>query len=231
MAMPTPSDSGDGVSQTQASQPAESINCCSNVPNSLEFDIPADTKIGTYSLQDDSFSRSVVNSATCAAVSARGLIDVIALSWYSLTSRWYVFCDFQRRIVNIAVSTAQPTIAKELNQQDWLEHVSEALFGAAKIGPLDFVRKLIRESELEGPLFPLARAIDYLLTGDEALIEKLSPETRGIVVEVIATLGETHTRAMPPTRKKRQVTKEKISKRIVSQRHRKPTKQKRSKKG
>jgi hypothetical protein len=58
-------------------------------------------------------------------------------------------------------------------------------------GELDYVRYLLNEPELEASLFPLARAIDYLQTGDEALIEKLSPEVRGIVEEVVAKLKET----------------------------------------
>jgi hypothetical protein len=51
-----------------------------------------------------------------------------------------------------------------------------------------FVRQLIAESDLEEPLFPLARALDYLQTGDAGLIEKLSPEVKDIVEEVVETL-------------------------------------------
>jgi hypothetical protein len=51
--------------------------------------------------------------------------------------------------------------------------------------------QLITEAGMEEQLFPLARAIAYLQTGDEALIEKLSPEVRGIVEEVVAKLKET----------------------------------------
>ncbi len=58
----------------------------------------------------------------------------------------------------------------------------------AKSGQFVFVRQLIAESDLEEQLFPLARAIDYLQTGDAALIEKLSPEVKGIVEEVVETL-------------------------------------------
>jgi hypothetical protein len=58
-------------------------------------------------------------------------------------------------------------------------------------GQFEFARQLIAEAGLEEQLFPLARAIDYLQTGDEALIEKLSPEVRGIVEEVVAKLKET----------------------------------------
>jgi len=70
----------------------------------------------------------------------------------------------------------------------WVETISGALLVVAQSGRLEFVRQLLQESELEEPLFPLARAIDYLQTGNEALIEKLSPEVRGIVEEVVAKL-------------------------------------------
>ncbi|MBI4751931.1 MAG: tetratricopeptide repeat protein [Acidobacteria bacterium] len=53
---------------------------------------------------------------------------------------------------------------------------------------INFARRLISESPLEDQFFPLVRAIDYLKTGDEALIEKLSPEVRQIVEQVVETL-------------------------------------------
>ena len=71
---------------------------------------------------------------------------------------------------------------------DWPNKVSEALLEVARSGKLVFVRQLIAEAELEEQLFPLARAIDYLQTGEVALLEKLSPEVKGIVEEVVETL-------------------------------------------
>lgn len=50
------------------------------------------------------------------------------------------------------------------------------------------VRKLLNGKELEKRFFPVLRAIDYLETKDEALIEKLSPEVRGIVEEAVRAL-------------------------------------------
>jgi tetratricopeptide (TPR) repeat protein len=82
---------------------------------------------------------------------------------------------------------AQRTAAQSGNET-WHSIVSPVLISVAQMGHLEFVRQLIRESELEEQLFPLARAIDYLLTGDEALIEKLSPEIKGVVEEVINNL-------------------------------------------
>jgi hypothetical protein len=82
----------------------------------------------------------------------------------------------------------------------------------AQTGNLNFVRELIVESHLEEEMFPLARAIDYLLADDEAekeeLIEKLSPEVRGIVEEVIAKLQpvapkSTRQKAKTPSKAKR----------------------------
>ncbi|HYY15547.1 MAG TPA: tetratricopeptide repeat protein, partial [Gammaproteobacteria bacterium] len=77
---------------------------------------------------------------------------------------------------------------RKAEDQDWPNELSEALLSVARLGQLSFVRQLIAGSDLEERLFPLARAIDYLLTGHEALIEKLSPEVRGIVEEVVVKL-------------------------------------------
>jgi len=75
--------------------------------------------------------------------------------------------------------------------KDWPNEVSEALLEVAQMGHLSFARELVTKAEMEERLFPLARAIDYLQTSDEALIEKLSPEVRGIVEEVVAKLKVT----------------------------------------
>jgi tetratricopeptide (TPR) repeat protein len=81
---------------------------------------------------------------------------------------------------------------RKTKDASWQSHVSEVLLSLAQRGNIEFIRELIVESHLEEELFPLARAIDYLLADDEAekeeLIEKLSPEVRGIVEEVIAKL-------------------------------------------
>ncbi|HST21538.1 MAG TPA: tetratricopeptide repeat protein, partial [Blastocatellia bacterium] len=81
--------------------------------------------------------------------------------------------------------------ASHLEKEKWRELASWSLTNVAQAGHLKFVRQIVSESELEEPLFPLARAIDYVLTGDEALIEKLSPEVRGIVEEIVITLQKT----------------------------------------
>jgi tetratricopeptide (TPR) repeat protein len=81
--------------------------------------------------------------------------------------------------------------AKRSEDKDWPNDLSEALLYVARIGQLKFARELIGKSGLDEILFPLARAIDYLHSGESALIEKLSPEVKGIVEEVIAKLRPT----------------------------------------
>jgi len=77
---------------------------------------------------------------------------------------------------------------KRSNHEKWPTVVSEILLSLAQTGQLDLVRQLITEAQMEEQLFLLARAIEYLQSGDEALIEKLSPEVKGIVEEVVAKL-------------------------------------------
>jgi tetratricopeptide (TPR) repeat protein len=76
-------------------------------------------------------------------------------------------------------------------KQSGLDLAVKVLWLIAYLGKSKYVRDLISISEKADSFFPLARAIDYLQTGDEALIEKLSPEVRGIVEEVVAKLKET----------------------------------------
>ncbi len=84
----------------------------------------------------------------------------------------------------------------------WTEVESGILLRIAKDGQLQFARDLITESGLEEQEFPLARAIDYLLTGDEALIEKLSPEVRGVVEEIVARLRPAQSKASAVKKRK-----------------------------
>jgi DNA-directed RNA polymerase specialized sigma24 family protein/DNA-binding MarR family transcriptional regulator len=74
------------------------------------------------------------------------------------------------------------------SQEARIHEQMKDLIAVLRAGNFNLARRLIIESNLEEQLFPLARAIDYLQTGDEALIEKLSPEVRGIVEEVVAKL-------------------------------------------
>ena len=81
-------------------------------------------------------------------------------------------------------------------QQDkWVVYASQLLMNSARQGHGAFVRELIANSHTEDQFFPLARALDYLATGDAALIEKLTPEMRPIVEEVVASLRPAAERA------------------------------------
>ena len=59
------------------------------------------------------------------------------------------------------------------------------------------VREVIAETQTEEIFFPLARALDYLFSGDEALIEKLSPEMRPLVSEIVDKLRPSVEAATP----------------------------------
>jgi tetratricopeptide (TPR) repeat protein/DNA-binding transcriptional ArsR family regulator len=89
------------------------------------------------------------------------------------------------------------------SQQDWHGAASGVLLSVAKTGDLSYVRRLITVSGMEEPFFSLARAIDFLLTGDEVLIEKLSPEVRGVVEETVARLRPAAQKAARPPAKSR----------------------------
>ena len=80
-------------------------------------------------------------------------------------------------------------------QEEWVAYASQQLLAAARQGQGAFVRELIAKSQTEDQFFPLARALDYLATGDEALIEKLTPEMRPIVEAVVASLRPASERA------------------------------------
>jgi len=93
--------------------------------------------------------------------------------------------------------------AKQADTQEWADYLLQYLLKLAEKSNLAFVRELITESLMEERLFPLARAIDYLLSRDEALIEKLSPEVRGIVEEIVKKLGNGAGNVSEPASKKR----------------------------
>ena len=62
------------------------------------------------------------------------------------------------------------------------EYVQASNLELQEMLQFEFLRRLIAKSALEEErLFPLVRAIVYLQTGNEALIENLLPEVRGIV--------------------------------------------------
>ena len=110
-------------------------------------------------------------------------------------------------------------IATQLGDETWRGVVSTVLISIAQAGHLEFVGQLIKESNLEEPLFPLARAIDYLLTGDDASIEKLSPEVRGVVEEISSRLRKSSgqaepSKAKPKARKSKSTSKRRTRKQL-----------------
>lgn len=80
--------------------------------------------------------------------------------------------------------------AKQSNDDALYGLISSILITLAQSGELQFVRQLIDDSDLAELLFPLARSIDYMRTGEEALLERLSPEVRGVVEEIVAKLHQ-----------------------------------------
>lgn len=79
-------------------------------------------------------------------------------------------------------------IGRQANDRTFYSLAYELQLDAAESGEYKFIRDLITETYPENNHLPLARALDYLLTVDDALIEKLSPEIRGIVEEIVLRL-------------------------------------------
>lgn len=69
----------------------------------------------------------------------------------------------------------------------WQKHAAEILTEIARGDP-EKVRDWIISSQTEELFFPLLRAVDHIVSNDKALIEKLSPEMRGIVGEIVIKL-------------------------------------------
>jgi len=97
------------------------------------------------------------------------------------------------------------SFGRKAKDNQWFETAFYDLQTVAQMGQWDFVCQLISESNLEEQIFPLARAIDYLQTGDESLIERLSPEVKGIVKEVVAKLRPVAKSTKSPKTKTRKV--------------------------
>jgi tetratricopeptide (TPR) repeat protein len=101
---------------------------------------------------------------------------------------------FMRRLDEGRLDSAQKvwkelqSTAQKVNDYALHELLLAILLRQALKGEGKFVRQLIEDSNLAEPLFPLARALDYLKTRDETLLEKLSPEVRCVVEEIIAKL-------------------------------------------
>jgi superkiller protein 3 len=119
-------------------------------------------------------------------------LEVDSGEWQSRTITYLLklFTRINQKRVDLARYDWNEALSLMRQVDNWHLIALIPLLTVAQVGHLEFVRQLIKESELEEPLFPFTRAIDYLLTGDEALVEKLSPEVRGIVEEIVGKLRE-----------------------------------------
>ena len=73
-------------------------------------------------------------------------------------------------------------------EENWREILHNFFIYRAINTDMQRIKKLITTARLDNELFSLVYAIEYLETGDEILIEKLSPEVRLVVEETIKTL-------------------------------------------
>jgi tetratricopeptide (TPR) repeat protein len=74
---------------------------------------------------------------------------------------------------------------QEPDQTLALEEISTFLIVLAENGHWARAQELINSAGLDQPLLPLSRALEYLLNGDESIIERLSPEIRTIVNDIV----------------------------------------------
>ena len=93
--------------------------------------------------------------------------------------------------------------------KNWSEIAARILL-RVQTADFPFIRELIGESnELKDEFFAISRALDYLITRDETIIERLSPEVRDIVREVVDRFrGNSNTSVIaktPSTRKRSKV--------------------------
>jgi tetratricopeptide (TPR) repeat protein len=79
-------------------------------------------------------------------------------------------------------------ILDSVGYEDFNAWILKILFSTVSGNDYSNLRKLIEGEEMENRFFPILRAVDYLETKDESLIEKLSPEVLGVVEEAIRKL-------------------------------------------
>ncbi len=89
------------------------------------------------------------------------------------------------RKLNPSVRAWQKALQEGKTTEDWHQAATNALLFVARTGNINLVHKMITMPGVPEAFLPLARAVEYVLTGDEEVIEKLSPEIRGIVDEMI----------------------------------------------
>ncbi len=52
----------------------------------------------------------------------------------------------------------------------------------------EYVRRHISQFGLEEQMLPLARALDFLLSGESSFVARLSPEVKGVTQDIISKL-------------------------------------------
>jgi len=78
---------------------------------------------------------------------------------------------------------------KNINEEQWIELLLNSFLPILSSDKTDSLKEALSGiDELKEVLFPLLRALDYLQTGNEDLIEKLTPEYRGIVKNIIGKI-------------------------------------------
>ncbi|HEX8638768.1 MAG TPA: hypothetical protein VF692_11935, partial [Pyrinomonadaceae bacterium] len=77
---------------------------------------------------------------------------------------------------------------KKIDDNNWLMNLCGLFMAIIKEFGDEKAEKIFNLSNLKEELFPVTLALHYLQTKDEMLIEKLSPEVRVVVEEVIKTL-------------------------------------------
>ena len=85
----------------------------------------------------------------------------------------------------------QKVVAVGRETDVWHKMASDTLLFIALSGDLEFAYKLIIDSNMPETFFPLARALEHLLTYDKMLLETLSPEVRNIVEDIVQQIQQT----------------------------------------
>lgn len=84
------------------------------------------------------------------------------------------------------MSEGRPT---EEQKKRWFGLVTQTLTTLADRKDLrEFIREHISRADLEDQMFPLTRALDFLLSGDNSYIDRLSPEVRDITQDIVNKL-------------------------------------------
>ena len=82
------------------------------------------------------------------------------------------------------------------NETTWIKAISQVVMFIAESGEWVLAKELISSANLEQPLYPLVRALEYMISANEAIIEKLSPEIRAIVNDIVITLKKSSNRSL-----------------------------------